>query len=192
MPRPPIKNREPCLQCKNTFKRRTTKEKFCGRNCYFQHKSENHRGENHHLWKNKPVVEKQCEICSTVFTTRKNKILCSKKCAIQKFAGLPKKGAANVNWKGGRIGGNGWYVCLLMPEHPKCNKMGYIQEHRYVMEQELGRYLEKYEVVHHKNGKKDDNRLSNLVVMTKREHDKMHLDEYRKKRSVKLKINQLT
>lgn len=37
-------------------------------------------------------------------------------------------------------------------------------EHRYVMEQSLGRPLAKGETVHHINGVRDDNRLENLEV----------------------------
>ena len=49
-----------------------------------------------------------------------------------------------------------------------------IKEHRYVMENEIGRKLEPGEIVHHINENVADNRIENLILMTKGEHSSYH------------------
>lgn len=48
-------------------------------------------------------------------------------------------------------------------------------EHIYIAEQRLGRRLFKDEVVHHKDGNKQNNSLENLVVLTRSAHAKLHI-----------------
>jgi hypothetical protein len=53
--------------------------------------------------------------------------------------------------KSGRIISRG-YVLIFEPSHPNAHKTGYVAEHTKVMAAMLGRPLERFEEVHHKNG----------------------------------------
>jgi hypothetical protein len=73
-------------------------------------------------------------------------------------------GEKNPNWKGGRRIESSGYIEIYNPGHPKARNNRYIKEHRLVMEKSLGRYLTKDESVHHINGNKTDNDISNLEL----------------------------
>jgi len=62
------------------------------------------------------------------------------------------------------------YVLLRNPNHPNADKAGYVAEHRYIMATRMGRKLEDSELVHHKNGIRDDNRIENLELLTYSNH----------------------
>ena len=83
---------------------------------------------------------------------------------------------------------NGGYILAYAPHHPNAHKDGYVMLHTILMERLIGRYLNHDEVVHHINHNKADNRMENLMLMTKHEHSSMHMKERHEKRRNDLSI----
>lgn len=131
-------------------------------------------------------MEKICNTCKKSFkktpsdskTYWKKKKYCSLPCSNTWFpkghqpkirGNLGKIGAECSSWKGGRsLTGDG-YIRLCVQGEDR-----YVREHRKVMEDCIGRKLERREHVHHKNGNKTDNRLENLQIMDICEHGSLH------------------
>jgi len=126
-------------------------------------------------------VERTCQFCGKPLTIKPSAAkrgrgkFCSNshKGKYQMATNPPdQKGEKNSNYKGGRYKKDG-YIMVLNHEHPN-NNYGYVPEHRLAMEEYMGRYLTADEVVHHINGVKDDNRIENLKVMSREEHNRIH------------------
>jgi len=98
--------------------------------------------------------------------------------------GLEKE--LSPTWKGGAyIDSKGYRQIRLYPDDPYfslSNKNCYALEHRVIMAQHLGRLLTAEEIVHHRNGVKNDNRIKNLELMPDGVH---HLPSMRLQRQVK-------
>lgn len=98
---------------------------------------------------------KRCRRCRTPiwWTPTKPRTFCSMTCAKMYFTKH-----RHPAWKGGSCINKSGYKIIYIG----VNK--HQQEHRYIMEQRLGRVLHKFEHVHHKNGIRTDNRLQNLEL----------------------------
>lgn len=86
----------------------------------------------------------------------------------------PRSGPGHPEWKGGTIVDKDGYILEYCPGHPYARNSGYVLQHRLVMEQHLGRYLEPNEVVHHKTPNKQDNLIENLELFSKNSEHLKH------------------
>lgn len=110
-----------------------------------------------------------CKTCGNDFYAPKwadNATYCSRACKAE--------GQRGIKWgkrePGKRYQRGDGYISIYAPNHPKASKSGSVMEHRLVMEQAIGRYLEASEHVHHINGVRNDNRLENLEVISAGPH----------------------
>jgi hypothetical protein len=87
--------------------------------------------------------------------------------------GHSSRGKNHSQWKGGRYQHKGyWYI--WKPEHHFADKKGYVLEHRLVYEQYYKCSLLPWIEIHHINEQRDDNRIENLMPVTRIEHRKQH------------------
>ena len=122
-------------------------------------------------------VERLCEYCAKEISLQPNQIegrqhnFCSQKCYAL-WLSQNKRGESSNRWKGGsRRNGAGYIEIRLQPDNFFYSMMSirhYVLEHRLVMAQHLKRCLLPWEVIHHINGQKDDNRIENLQLLGSR------------------------
>lgn len=99
-----------------------------------------------------------------------------------------RKREKSSTWKGGRKKTKAGYTMILMPEHHRAERSGYVMEHIVIFERETGIEIPDGCCVHHINGNKSDNRISNLCMMTHGAHTVLHSTGRKHTEETKAKI----
>ncbi len=161
--------------------RQIAREFGCGRNTvlYWIHQYGIDTRKQVIYGKEKPIL-KNCSECGLEFNARKgrdvkralDKMFCSRKCMSVNRAKTIKL-ENHHGWKGGEfIRNDGRYLYRATYKGDRKYKKSFI--HREVMEEHLGRKLERWEEVHHIDENRLNNDISNLEVLSKSEHAKLH------------------
>jgi len=145
----------------------------------------NHKGTGKWIWHACPKCGKQRWIPIHRGETEYNLCL---SCAKKGHVGTnhDKYGNKSTGWKGGKIKSSDGYILIaISPDDfffSMADSHGYIREHRLIMAQYLGRCLHLWELVHHKNHIKDDNRIENLQLISDDRHTQITILENRIKK----------
>ncbi len=145
------------------------------------------KGRDIYIWEECPQCHEQRWVDKHKCKTRKRLGICFK-CRCKRY------GKDNPKWQGGRsIDANGYPRIVLPPGDfflPMADKYRSVLEHRLVMAKHLGRCLQSWELVHHKNHIKDDNQIENLQLIGLDKHTQITLMEQKIKK-LRLTISQL-
>jgi len=88
------------------------------------------------------------------------------------------KASRQHRWKpGGSVAHNGYVKTRVGKDHPLADANGYAYEHHVVWCAAGNPMLAIGQTLHHINGDKTDNRIANLRLMTRAEHNALHIRE---------------
>lgn len=138
-----------CDRCGAEYTTKTShaaRRRFCSHACQYSEKTE----------RNSEV--RSCKACGKPFRALRYKDIahCSKSCAQHSMAETKRQWHKTPQ---------GYMVSGFTID----GRQRVVLQHRYLMEQHLGRQLKAFENIHHKNGVRDDNRIENLEVWITRQ-----------------------
>ncbi len=155
-----------CFYCKNEFVKKKKTTKYCCRSCQAYDLAK--RGISGR--KKTTGVNIECSYCGNIFYAEQNRIkkynvkYCSRSCSAKvnlvkyiEVYGFKKSKKPLHKYKTILINGKR------------------VREHRYIMENHLGRKLERWEHVHHINDNSLDNRIENLLILSNSDHQKIEV-----------------
>ena len=153
-----------CEHCGTGFQRRkgqVQEHSFCSQKCYLasSYRKRTIAAANIARSPNAKTSE-PCAACGSMTTryisSRGTLVFCSVECRTEHKRSNPKR----------RNNKSDYVLLFVGVDYPGATKHGYIMEHRKVMQEKLGRQLERHENVHHVNGIKTDNSIENLELWT--------------------------
>jgi len=163
-----------CLFCHKDFNAAKKTTKYCSRVCQTTHISNIFAKDNG--FKRRKGMTLKCEHCQSDYYVPQYRVETAKYCS-RSCLGLAHPERAE------KARNNSPLMFRSGLSEPRKYKTIYVngkqmREHRYLMEQHLGRKLDRNEQVHHINGNWRDNRIENLKVLTNSEHQKLELSLY--------------
>lgn len=140
-----------CSNCGIGFETKKRKTRTCSPQCL--HEAFGKRGRS-----TKQIH--MCKWCNKVDTGNRHKMFCSNECLSE-----------SIKSKSSYVDPYAFHKSVVESFGRK------VRYHRFIMEQKLGRKLERNEIVHHIDGNKHNNELDNLMLLSSSEHAKLHFNK---------------
>lgn len=134
--------------------------------------------------RNRKLEEKNCVNCGKLYRPwAADQKYCSKRCQWDNNGKNPWNKKPVSKW----INRKGYVECRIWVDDKTQIR---VKEHRYVMEQHIGRKLLSNEDVHHKDGNKQNNHISNLEIIYHGDHSTKSNNSREYKHGYKLKLTE--